>query len=58
MKVLRYEAGEVIFREGDHGRNFFIILEGDIEVVKEFEEGVETVVATIGAGKSFGEISL
>lgn len=52
-----YQAGEVIFREGNRARNFYTILSGQVEVVRD-EDGQETPLATLGPGDYFGEMSL
>jgi CRP/FNR family transcriptional regulator, cyclic AMP receptor protein len=46
-------AGKELIREGDPGRQFFILLEGEAEVRKKGRR-----VNTMGAGDFFGEISL
>jgi CRP-like cAMP-binding protein len=45
--------GKVLIREGDSGREFFVLVEGTADV----ERGGKKVAA-IGAGDFFGEISL
>ena len=52
-----YEPGQIVFNQGDLARGFFIILDGQVEVVRQ-REGVEELVATLGPGEYFGEISL
>ena len=52
-----YEPGELIYREGDLARNFYTILGGRVEVVRQ-EAGRELPVATLAAGEYFGEMSL
>ena len=52
-----YEPGETVFREGDLARNFYTILSGQVEVVRQQGAG-EQPVATLGTGEYFGEISL
>ena len=52
-----YEAGEVIFRQGELARNFYIILNGEVQVFRQ-QNGKEIPVATLGAGEYFGEMSL
>jgi CRP-like cAMP-binding protein len=49
-----YESGTDIVTEGDRGLTFYIIIDGIADVIKE---GVG-VVASLGKGKSFGEIAL
>ena len=52
-----YEPGQIICNQGDLARGFFIILDGQVEVVRELR-GVKRSVATMGPGEYFGEISL
>ena len=50
---LEVEPGKVLTREGDRGREFFVILEGEAEVMRNGKR-----VAALGAGDFFGEIAL
>ena len=52
-----YEAAEIIFREGGLARNFYIILNGRVQVSRQ-QDGQEMVEATLGPGEYFGERSL
>ncbi len=54
---LHFETGEVIFHQGDVGDYLYIIVEGEVEVIKE-KDGEEKKVATLGSGEFFGEIAL
>jgi len=46
-------AGKELIREGDPGRQFFVLLDGEAEVRRKGRK-----VNTLGAGDFFGEISL
>ena len=46
-------ADKVLIREGDRGREFFVLLEGEADVVRKGKK-----LATRGAGEFFGEIAL
>jgi CRP-like cAMP-binding protein len=46
-------AGKVLAQEGDTGREFFIILDGEAEATRSGRQ-----VAMLGAGSFFGEMSL
>src|ERR1700750_309020 len=46
-------AGSVLCREGERGREFFVIIEGEAEVTRGGKH-----LATIGSGEVFGEIAL
>ena len=52
-----YQAGEVIFRQGELARGFYVILDGSIQVYRD-ENGEETDVASLGPGEFFGEMAL
>jgi CRP-like cAMP-binding protein len=47
------EAGRVLVEQGTTGREAYVIVEGEAEVVRG-----ETVVATLNAGEAFGELAL
>jgi CRP/FNR family transcriptional regulator, cyclic AMP receptor protein len=53
MTRLELPAGKVLTREGEQGSEFFIVLEGEVEV----RQG-DQVVATRGPGEYVGEIAL
>ena len=42
-----------MYRQGELARNFYIILSGEVEVVRE-QDGQESVVVNLGAGEYFG----
>jgi CRP-like cAMP-binding protein len=46
-------AGKVLIREGERGREFFVLLEGEAEVARKDKK-----LATRRAGEFFGEIAL
>ncbi len=50
---LEVDAGKVLTREGESGREFFVILEGEVDVAR----GGRTI-ATRGAGDFIGEIAI
>ncbi len=52
-----YEPGQTVCNQGDLARGFFIILEGQVEVIRE-RNGVAEKVDTMGPGEYFGEIAL
>ena len=54
-----YEPGDVVFREGAPPDGFYVIDKGEVDVVKEAEDGVPAhTVAVLGAGSFFGEQAL
>ena len=51
-------AGEYLFREGDHGRSFFFIEEGEVEVLKTSpSDGSELIIAHLKEGDVVGEMA-
>ena len=57
MHSVQVEAGEVIVREGEPADKFFIIVDGEVEVLRDVEGGTETI-ETLGPGHFFGEIAI
>ncbi len=55
---MRYAAGEVIVRQGEPGGRFYVITDGEVEVVREQPDGGEVALARLGPGRYFGEIAL
>lgn len=53
-----YEPGQVIVRQGDVGRRMHLVWSGEVEVVREADDGSEERLATLGAGGHFGEVSV
>jgi phosphoserine phosphatase RsbU/P len=51
-------AGVLVFHEGDLGDCFYILLEGEVEVVKALATADERILALRYAGEFFGEMSL
>jgi NADH:ubiquinone reductase (H+-translocating) len=66
LMQLHFEPGEIIFHKGDRGDAFYIILCGEVEVIKEADSvaadgnpcGEKQCLATLGPGEYFGEIAL
>jgi CRP-like cAMP-binding protein len=52
------EAGETIFREGDAAHDMFVVLEGEIEVLKHSRQKHDHRVAILGPKDTCGEMSL
>jgi CRP-like cAMP-binding protein len=58
VSVKTYAIGEVPVRQGEAGASFYIIKSGRVDVVVEKFPGESAVVATLGPGNFFGEMSL
>jgi len=56
--VISFPAGAFIVREGQPGHSFFILVEGDVDVVKTNDLGHVIPLAQLQAGTFFGEMSV
>jgi putative ABC transport system ATP-binding protein len=53
MSKRHYAVGETIIRKGDPGEEFFLVSDGEVEVIRADRE-----VARLGPGNFFGEVAL
>jgi NADH dehydrogenase len=53
-----FEAGQVVFNEGDRGDWLYVITDGEVEVLKQAGADAPTALRRLGAGECFGEIAL
>ncbi|MEO7059229.1 MAG: Crp/Fnr family transcriptional regulator [Lapillicoccus sp.] len=58
MGTTRMERGDVLFREGDPGDTLYVIGEGKVKLGRTSADGRENLVAILGPGEMFGELSL
>lgn len=58
LDVVRRDPGDVVFKEGETGREMFVVLEGELEVVKRSKRARDTRVAMLGPSDWFGEMSI
>jgi len=58
MEQNTFAPGQVIFREGDAGDNFHVILEGSIQFLIQDASGGELLLDEAGTGGFFGELSM
>ena len=54
----RYEKGDVIVREGARDGRLFIIVSGEVAVIKDLGEPSEVFLRELGSGTYFGEMAL
>jgi uncharacterized protein YhbP (UPF0306 family) len=57
LQRVEAEAGSTIARQGAPADKFVIVLDGEVEVVRESDGQAESV-ATLGAGDFFGEVAI
>lgn len=58
LKLLLYEAGRNIVRQGDEGNSLFLVARGQVGVWVQDAQNEAQLVATLARGQCFGEMSL
>ncbi|MDR1044580.1 MAG: Crp/Fnr family transcriptional regulator [Candidatus Adiutrix sp.] len=53
-----YQAGEVVFNEGDPGLGFHLLVEGRVKIYKSSPDGKEQLLHLFGPGEPFGEVAI
>ena len=57
LQTVQFDAGDVIVRQGAPADKFFIIVEGEVEVIRD-DDGAERQIATLKRGQFFGEMAI
>lgn len=55
-QLVRYEAGESVYEQGDWGSFVYVIEEGEVDLIRVTADGHETHLATLGVNQHFGEL--
>ncbi|MEP7765630.1 Crp/Fnr family transcriptional regulator [Sanguibacter sp. 25GB23B1] len=58
MKKIELSRGDVLFEEGQPGDRLYVIREGKIKLGRRSGDGRENLLAVLGPGEMFGELSL
>jgi len=58
MAEVRIRRGEVLFSEGAAGDRLYIVTEGKVKLGRSSADGRENLLAILGPGQMFGELSL
>jgi CRP-like cAMP-binding protein len=58
MGTVRLRRGEVLFHEGDSGDKLYIVADGKVKLGRTSADGRENLLAIMGPGQMFGELSL
>ena len=58
MTRTHMERGDILFHEGDRGDRLYVIAEGKIKLGRTSPDGRENLLAILGPGEMFGELSL
>jgi CRP-like cAMP-binding protein len=53
-----YPAGEIIIKEGDAGDTLFLMIKGEVSVIKDLGESNEIEIDRMRDGEYFGEMAL
>lgn len=57
MGAVSLKRGEVLFNEGDDGNQLYVVTEGKIKLGRTSADGRENLLAILGPGQMFGELS-
>src|SRR5215831_15145562 len=58
LRQITIPADTLLFREDEHGDRCYVVLAGQIEIVKALGTADERLLSSYGAGELFGEMSL
>jgi len=58
MEEMKFKAGQIIIREGETGDLFYVITEGNVEILIRDADGSDVVLKQAGPGDFFGELSM
>lgn len=58
MNFMDFKPRETIFTEGDKGDFVCFVTKGSLDVVKANEKGKDVVIASLGRGRSIGEMAV
>ena len=58
MTPLRVVRGDTVFAEGEPGDRLFVVVEGKVKLGQTSVDGRENLLAVLGPGEMFGELSL
>jgi CRP/FNR family transcriptional regulator, cyclic AMP receptor protein len=58
MRLVRLSRGQTAFHEGDPGDRLYVIGSGKVKLGRRSNDGRENLLAVLGPGEMFGELSL
>lgn len=56
--IQKFQAGELIFSQGEEAAAFFIVLKGKVQIYKISNEGKEMILHIFGPGDIFAEVPI
>lgn len=57
MSAVTLRRGEILFGEGDEGDQLYVVIDGKIKLGRRSVDGRENLIAILGPGQMFGELS-
>ncbi len=58
MAQVSLGRGQILFREGDSGDKLYVVADGKVKLGRTSSDGRENLLAVLGPGEMFGELSL
>jgi CRP-like cAMP-binding protein len=58
QKKYKFDAGHVIFRQGDKGTDLYLIRKGIVDIIKTFDNGEKLQLTTLYEGDILGEMAI
>lgn len=58
LEAKNLQPDEILFREGDQGEHFYVVMEGELHILLGASTEDEMLLNTLGPGEYFGEMSL
>ena len=58
MREHRLEKGKEVCKQGEHGKDMFVVRSGEVAVVRDGESGRRVRMVRLGQGEFFGEMTL
>jgi len=58
LRTQSLKKGDILFRKGDEGTAFYMIIRGGIKIVRTSRDGKEIILALLSNGDFFGEMAL
>jgi serine phosphatase RsbU (regulator of sigma subunit) len=58
LTMISPQPGSLLFRENDYGDLFYVLIDGEVEILKALDTPEERLIALRGAGEFIGEMSL
>ena len=58
MEWQNFKSGDVIFQEGEQSDAAYLIISGNVQIVKGYDTGKPKELAVVGAGEYVGEMGV